>query len=337
MVTPGSTISASSARTSATSALARAHLLDLARRLADDHGALPPAAAVLHRAVDRRGDHVGGPVAVDRRAAFRAPRSTPPAACSAAGTPSAAPARCLRRRRCAPPAGRRTSRTSSSSAPRRWRRSGRRSAASPAAAPARPPGRRCRARRAGRVRSIRRSSAAACIDRSREPVEDETRRASSRPSRSSTIAIITSSLTSRPASIAARADAAERRTRLHRLAQDVAGRDPRQRAPLGQTFGLRPFAGAGRAEHHDVETRATAALRPHLLPSSPADACLLHEPVVVPHDELRLDLMHGVHRHADDDQQRGAAEEERDAEAVGDPPRRVRNRASGRSTGSARP
>ena len=49
----------------------------------------------------------------------------------------------------------------------------------------------------------------------------------------------------------------------------------------------------------------------HLLAPPSANPRLLHEPVVVPHDQLRLDLLHRVHRHADDDQQRRAAEVER--------------------------
>src|SRR5512143_454879 len=39
-----------------------------------------------------------------------------------------------------------------------------------------------------------------------------------------------------------------------------------------------------------------------LLSSAAADAPALHEAVVVPHDQLRLDLLDRVHGHADDDQ-----------------------------------
>src|SRR5271156_4492284 len=45
------------------------------------------------------------------------------------------------------------------------------------------------------------------------------------------------------------------------------------------------------------------------------------EAVVVAHDELRFDLLDRVHGDADDDEQRGAAEVEVDAEAVGHPGR----------------
>src|SRR5688500_10786573 len=44
------------------------------------------------------------------------------------------------------------------------------------------------------------------------------------------------------------------------------------------------------------------------------DPRLLHEPVVMPHDQLRLDLIDGVHGHADHDQERRAAEVELYAE-----------------------
>ena len=43
------------------------------------------------------------------------------------------------------------------------------------------------------------------------------------------------------------------------------------------------------------------------------------EAVVVAHDELRLDLGHRVHGHAHDDQERGAAEVEVEAQALRDP------------------
>src|ERR1700722_5754349 len=48
-------------------------------------------------------------------------------------------------------------------------------------------------------------------------------------------------------------------------------------------------------------------------------ATLGSEAVVVPHDELRFDLLDGIHGDADDDKQRGASEVEVDAEAVGHP------------------
>src|SRR6476660_7298515 len=54
------------------------------------------------------------------------------------------------------------------------------------------------------------------------------------------------------------------------------------------------------------------------LSAPPADAGLLHEAVVVPHDELRFHLLYGVHRHTDDNQNRRAPEEELDVHAFGD-------------------
>ena len=72
---------------------------------------------------------------------------------------------------------------------------------------------------------------------------------------------------------------------------------------------LRALARARRAEHDEVQRQLHCAdTAPTVLGA--ADARLLHEPVVVPHDELRFHLLHRVHRHADDDQQRRAAEVE---------------------------
>src|SRR6185503_19205833 len=56
-----------------------------------------------------------------------------------------------------------------------------------------------------------------------------------------------------------------------------------------------------------------------LCSAAPAtDPPSLHEAFVVAHHQLALDLLQEVHRHADDDEQRGAAEVEADAEALGD-------------------
>src|SRR5215207_11516801 len=56
------------------------------------------------------------------------------------------------------------------------------------------------------------------------------------------------------------------------------------------------------------------------LASPTTDTGLLHEPIVVAHDQLRLDLLNSVHRHTDDDQQRCAAEVELHAHTLGDEP-----------------
>src|SRR5258706_7894191 len=52
-------------------------------------------------------------------------------------------------------------------------------------------------------------------------------------------------------------------------------------------------------------------------------ATLGSEAVVVAHDELRFDLLRGIHGDADDDEQRGAAKVEVDAETIGHPGRQV--------------
>src|SRR5437588_5072667 len=63
-------------------------------------------------------------------------------------------------------------------------------------------------------------------------------------------------------------------------------------------------------------------------PASTDAAALRREAFIVTHDELRFDLLHGIHGDADDDQQRGAAEVEVDAETVGHPGRERVERAS---------
>ena len=52
-----------------------------------------------------------------------------------------------------------------------------------------------------------------------------------------------------------------------------------------------------------------------LAPSS-TDAGALHEAVVVPHDQLCLDLLDEVHRHPDHDEQRGSSEEKWNSQAI---------------------
>src|SRR5271156_315325 len=61
--------------------------------------------------------------------------------------------------------------------------------------------------------------------------------------------------------------------------------------------------------------------RGHDLPAlASANATALgSEAIVVAHDELRFDLIDGIHGNADDDEQRGAAEVEVDAETLGHP------------------
>src|SRR6187397_490767 len=68
-------------------------------------------------------------------------------------------------------------------------------------------------------------------------------------------------------------------------------------------------------------TRGPPVVTGPRLPSTTNSPALARaaEAVVVAHDELRLHLGHGVHGHADDDQQRRAAEVEREAEPFRDP------------------
>src|SRR5262245_37933677 len=68
-------------------------------------------------------------------------------------------------------------------------------------------------------------------------------------------------------------------------------------------------------------SRTTRA--PRLLAASATNPAPLHEPLVVAHHELALDLLDGVHRDPHHDQQRGAAEVEVDAHALQEPLRQV--------------
>src|SRR5258705_10475245 len=47
----------------------------------------------------------------------------------------------------------------------------------------------------------------------------------------------------------------------------------------------------------------TTLIDTRLLPTPAAQTSLLHEAIVVAHDQLALHLLHGVHGHADDDQE----------------------------------
>src|SRR6266853_64566 len=71
-------------------------------------------------------------------------------------------------------------------------------------------------------------------------------------------------------------------------------------------------AGHGSAVVIDDERPMTNDQRPttndHRLSPPASNARLLHEAIVVPHDQLRFDLLHRVHSHAPDDQELGAAE-----------------------------
>ena len=318
MLTPGATVRRQLGQHLADQPPGLAHPLELRRRPADNHRALPPPARSppVADGFDRRRQirrhAIGRLRPVDRPE--RRPRagSTRPAASVCALVhlqPLPHDRRRCRRLRCTsrpPHAG-----TRAPPAPLSVARLGVRAAVladhprRPAAAPAPPPARRCRRTISGSRPSINRVERLGLRHRARKPVEDEPGRA--RPagsSRSRTMPIITSSLTSSPRSMIA----------LHALA-DLACR----RAPLragcrrSRSSGI-PRARANRSACVPFPAPGGPSMirfsATRLAPPS-ANPRLLHEAVVVPHDQLRLDLLHRVHRHADDDQQRRAAEEER--------------------------
>ncbi len=98
-----------------------------------------------------------------------------------------------------------------------------------------------------------------------------------------------------------------------RLAEHVTrgnmGNGKLSRKPLG----LSSLAAPRRPDENDLH------LVPGPLPAPPADASALHESVVMPHDQLRLDLLDGIHGHADHDEQRRATEVELEAHPLRDP------------------
>ena len=211
-------------------------------------------------------------------------------------------------------AGRRTSRTPRRRAPRSSR-SPRKSAACAAARPASRPAPRCPRRPAApcsstsaverlglhHVRGNPSSTNPAAASAPREPLADDADHqvvADQPPGSITAFAAFPSGVPSCTAS-----------RRMSPV--EIFGHAPLAREPLR----LRSLPGARRAEHHKPDRHGIpaehASRRPPRSSAPPADTRLLHEPVVVAHDELRLDLLHGVHRHADDDQQRRAAEIER--------------------------
>src|SRR5262245_11911180 len=73
-----------------------------------------------------------------------------------------------------------------------------------------------------------------------------------------------------------------------------------------------------------TRSRSGAARVSRLAPATDPPALAgAAEAVVVAHDELGLDLGHGVHGHPHDDEQRGAPEIEVQVQALGDPPQVV--------------
>ena len=94
----------------------RAHLLELRRRLADDHSRAAPRSPPTLRGSPRPSPPSPRPAAGCRRSSgtSAAPSRTPRSAASAGGRPSTVPPRSRRCRRCGGPARRRTRRTPSS-------------------------------------------------------------------------------------------------------------------------------------------------------------------------------------------------------------------------------
>src|SRR5258707_39285 len=109
------------------------------------------------------------------------------------------------------------------------------------------------------------------------------------------------------------------------LAEHVAGRKMRHTVMPGQLFRLRTLSRARRPEknHSAVQLLDGLAVRRryaglHLLPPA-AQPALPRKPFVIPHDQLSFQLLHGIHGHANDDQQRRAAEIKLHAEAFQEP------------------
>ena len=212
-----------------------AHPLELGRRSADDHRPAPAPTA-------RRRPPWPAPRRHHRATARRSPNGTSDAHGSSRGAASSSlrytaepfAARPLRCRRIAAPSVRRTSRA------RRATRSPPRVVAfAPHCAHTRRDASRLTSSSSGTSMSttmsgerpfIRPSSACACATVRGNPSRMNPAAASGRSSRSLTIPIITSSLTSSPRSMMAFARSPISRSRLHGLPQDVAGRDLRDAA-----------------------------------------------------------------------------------------------------------
>src|SRR6266404_4631401 len=113
------------------------------------------------------------------------------------------------------------------------------------------------------------------------------------------------------------------------LAEHVAGRKMRHTIITGQLLRLRTLSRARRPEknHSAVQLLDGLAVRRryaglHLLPPA-AQPALPRKPFVIPHDQLCFQLLHRIHGHADDDQQRRAAEIKLHAEPFQEPGREV--------------
>ena len=119
---------------------------------------------------------------------------------------------------------------------------------------------------------------------------------------------------------------------LDRAAQDVTGRDVGDLEVVDQAGSLGSLSGTRRTQEDEIELchqgdrrvgecgRAAGLEAGH----EPTDRdSLLQEAFVVAHHQLRLELLHRIEGDADDDQQRGSAEQERGT-GLGDENRRER-------------
>src|SRR5580704_1534021 len=111
------------------------------------------------------------------------------------------------------------------------------------------------------------------------------------------------------------------------LAKHVAGRKMRHAKLPRQLFRLRTFSRARRSEKNNRARQLSdrAFLRRHLAPplSAAAQAALSRKPLVIAHDELCLQLLHRIHRHAHYDQERSAPKIKSHTKPVQDPLREV--------------
>src|SRR6185295_3560745 len=82
------------------------------------------------------------------------------------------------------------------------------------------------------------------------------------------------------------------------------------------TWACVPLPAPGGPSRTTREPRPPAGASSTPSPTNPAP---LHEAFVVAHHELALDLLDRIHRDADDDEQRRAAEVELDAQTLGEP------------------
>ena len=215
------------------------------------------------------------------------PRSNRSSAASRASRPStgrAPPARC---RRTAAPAGRRTPCTPAPATDRRRTptpscRSARRSAAPRTRRTSSSSGTRISTTTSG-APSSRPSSASAWVTVRGNPSSTQPPAASGSVSRSRTSADDHVVADQRAPGHGLLDQVAEAAARRHRVAQHVAGRDLRHAVISGDPRRLRALARTGRPQHQQPQRHA-----PSVAPAT--NPCLLHEPVVVPHDQLRLDL-----------------------------------------------